>query len=123
MNIEWIKTDKYDSSITVYNNNITFRQNISKQFQDALGIAVGVNKEESLLIFKKITEANKKIIKDAELYKLDFKPSYARLNSKKVVELLNSLVSGETNSSCRYKASWDEKEEMLLVYTKEKCDE
>ena len=51
MNIEWIKSDKYDSSITVYNNNITFRQNISKQFQDALGIAVGVDKEESLLIF------------------------------------------------------------------------
>lgn len=123
MNIEWLRSEKYNSSITVYQNNITFRQNIAKQFQDALGIAIGIDKEEKLLIFKKITEANKKTLNQVELYQLDFKPSYARLNSKKVVELLNSLVVEKENKNCRYKASWDEEKEMLLVYTKEKCDE
>ena len=53
MKIEWLKNEKIESSITVYENNITFRKNISNLFEEGLGIVIGIDKVEKMLVFKK----------------------------------------------------------------------
>lgn len=125
MKIEWLKNEKIESSITVYENNITFRKNISNLFEEGLGIVIGIDKVEKMLVFKKITEKNKDSFEQSHLYKLDFKPSYARLNNKKIVELINSMIpqKEKKHNSCKLKALWDEQEEMLLVNVKERCED
>ena len=51
--------------------------------------------------------------------------AYARLNNKKIVELINSMIpqKDKKHNSCKLKASWDEQEEMLLVNVKERCED
>lgn len=122
MKIEWLKNEKIDSTITIYQNYITFRKNISNLFEDGLGVVIGIDKVEKFVVFKKITENNKTLFEQSNLYQLDFKPSYARLNNKKIVELINSMIPHIDNqqSSCKLKASWNEQEEMLLVNVKER---
>ena len=104
MKIEWITQDKNNSAVTIYDNNIT----LSKQ---AANYLVKISEEEVL---------NKDIDKE-DIYALSMKPSFGRINSKKmVVELSKYLdLNFLEKKSYKFTAKWNTGLKMLIIDTKE----
>lgn len=123
MNIEWINKEKNSSAVTLYSNNITLSKQAATLFEDAFGIAIGFDIEEGNLILKKVLKEeilNKSIDKDS-IYELTMKPSFGRINSKKLInELLNYLnIDFNAQTSYKFSAKWNNGHKMLIVDTKE----
>ncbi len=123
MNISWINKEKTTSAVTIYNNNITLSKQATTFFENAYGIAVGFDTESKCLVLKKITKEevlNKEIDED-DVYELTIKPSFGRINSKKlIVELSNFMkLNFLKQLSYKFSAKWNNGLKMLIVDTKE----
>lgn len=123
MNIEWINKEKETSAVTIYNNNITFSKQASTLFENAYGIAIGYDLEGNNIVMKKVTKdeiMNKSVDKD-DVYILTMKPSFGRINSKKLINELNKYIKLDFNSKMAYKfsAKWNNALKMLIVNTEE----
>ena len=123
MNIEWINKEKTTSAVTIYGNNITLSKQASLLFENAFGIAVGFDLENKTLILKKVSkeEVDKKAINKEDIYELTLKPSFGRINSKKlIVELSNYLnLDFVKQLSYKFAAKWNNGLKMLIVDTME----
>lgn len=123
MKIEWITQDKNNSAVTIYDNNITLSKQAANYFDNAYGVAVGFDTETKQLVMKKITKEevlNKDIDKE-DIYALSMKPSFGRINSKKmVVELSKYLdLNFLEKKSYKFTAKWNTGLKMLIIDTKE----
>ncbi len=123
MKIEWITQDKNNSAVTIYDNNITLSKQAANYFDNAYGVAVGFDTETKQLVMKKITKEevlNKDIDKE-DIYALSMKPSFGRINSKKmVVELSKYLdLNFLEKKSYKFNAKWNTGLKMLIIDTKE----
>lgn len=123
MNIEWINKEKNSSAITLYSNNITLSKQAAMLFEDAYGIAIGFDLEEGLLVMKKVSkeEVLEKEIDKESIYTITMKPSFGRINSKKlIVELEKYLnINFLEQTSYKFSAKWHTGYKMLIVDTKE----
>ena len=119
MNIRWLKKETNNSAITIHNNNITLSKKASDLFADAYGILVGIDEESNLLILKKVTneQIENKEVKKEQVYFLTQKPTYGRINSKHLINLLdeNFGFDFKTHTSYKFDAKWHTGENMLLV--------
>lgn len=123
MNIEWINKEKNISAVTLYSNNITLSKQAATLFEDAYGIAIGFDTEEGNLVMKKVSkeEILKKEVDKDNIYEITMKPSFGRINSKKlIVELEKYLnIDFTIQTSYKFSAKWHTGYKMLIVDTKE----
>ncbi len=123
MNIEWISKEKNSSAVTIYSNNITLSKQATLCFENPYGIAIGYDKQNKTVVMKKITKEDilKKEINKEDIYELTIKPSFGRINSKKLItELTKHLDLDFTNQvSYKFSACWNTGLKMLIVDTKE----
>ena len=119
MNIKWLKKETNKSAITIHNNNITLSKKASDLFADAYGILVGIDEESNSLILKKISneQIENKEVKKEQVYFLTQKPTYGRINSKQLIDLLNDIYEFDFKSQPSYKfnAKWHTGENMLII--------
>lgn len=123
MKIEWITQDKNNSAVTIYDNNITLSKQAANYFDNAYGVAVGFDTETKQLVMKKITKEevlNKDIDKE-DIYALSMKPSFGRINSKKMVVGLSKYLDLNflEKKSYKFAAKWNTGLKMLIIDTKE----
>lgn len=123
MKIEWINKDNNINAVTLYNNNITLSKQAALLFEDAYGVAVGVDTEDGCLVLKKVTkeEILKKEIEKENVYLVTMKPSFGRINSKKLIlEIQRFLdLNFEKQTSYKFSAKWHNGNKMLIIDTKE----
>lgn len=123
MNIAWIIKEKTSSAVTLYNNNITLSKQAASFFENSYGIAVGFDIENKVLVLKKVTkeEVLKKEIDEDDVYELTIKPSFGRINSKKLIVELSNYLDFDFSKQLSYKfsAKWNNGLKMLIVDTKE----
>ena len=123
MNIAWINKEKTSSAVTLYNNNITLSKQAASFFENSFGIAVGFDIENKVLVLKKVTkeEVLKKEIDEDDVYELTIKPSFGRINSKKLIVELSNYLDFDFSKQLSYKfsAKWNNGLKMLIVDTKE----
>ncbi len=123
MNIKWINKENTSNAITIYNNNITLSKQAAMLFEDAYGILVGVEEEIKQIVFKKVSieEVNKKIVDKDDIYTLTMKPSFGRINNKKLVSELEKVFCFDflNHPSYKFNAKWNNGLKMLIVDVKE----
>lgn len=123
MNIQWITPEKSNNAITIYNNNITFSKQAANCFADAYGIAIGFDKESKNIVMKRVTQedVNNKIFTKENIYNLTIKPSFGRINSKKLIVELSKYIGLDFSKKTSYKfpAIYNTGTKMLIVDTKE----
>lgn len=123
MNIEWITQEKPSNAVTIYNNNITFSKQAASYLMDAYGIAVGFDRQDKKIIIKKVSkeEIDNKIFKKEDIYTLSMKPSFGRINNKKLIEKLTDYLNFDfsNHTSYKYSATYNTGNKMLIVDTKE----
>lgn len=123
MNIEWISQEKSNNAITIYNNNITFSKQAANCFADAYGIAVGFDKENQNIVMKRVTQedVNNKIFSKEDIYNLTMKPSFGRINSKKLIVELSKYIGLDFSKKVSYKfsATYNTGTKMLIIDAKE----
>ncbi len=123
MDIEWISYGNNNQAVTIYNNNITLSKKAANYFNDAYGVAVGVDVKNKSIIIKKIIkeDINNNIFKKEDIYNLTMKPSFGRINSKKLISELSKYIKLDFFSQVSYKFSaiYNTGNKMLIVDTKE----
>lgn len=123
MSIEWINKEKNANAVTLYGNNITLSKQAAMFFEDAYGVAVGVDSEEGYLVLKKVTkeEVLKKEVDKDNIYDITMKPSFGRINSKRLISELEKYLDVDFNKQLSYKfsAKWHNGHKMLIIDVKE----
>ena len=123
MRIEWINKEKSTSAVTIYNNNITLSKQATSLFENCFGIAVGFDVENKIIVMKKITKEDilKKDISEEDVYELTIKPSFGRINNKKLIVELSKYLELNFNKQTSYKfsAKYNPESKMLMIDTKE----
>lgn len=122
MAIQWINKEKTSSAVTIYNNNITLSKQATLLFEGAYGIAVGFDTDNLSIVFKKVAkeEIERKEINKDDIYELTIKPSFGRINSKKLIMELSNYINLDFSKNVSYKfsAKWNNALKMLIVDTK-----
>ncbi len=122
MAIEWINKEKTTSAVTIYTNNITLSKQATVLFDGAFGVAVGFDTDNDTIILKKVTkeEIDRKEVNKEDIYELTIKPSFGRINSKKLIVELSNFIVLDFNKQLSYKfsAKWNNAQKMLIVDTK-----
>lgn len=123
MKILWMNKEKSNSAVTIHNNNITLSKQATSLFENCLGIAVGFDVDNKTLVMKKVTKEDTltKQIDCDDIYQLTIKPSFGRINSKKlIVQLTEHLhLDFSKQSSYKFSAKFNPESKMLIVDTKE----
>ena len=123
MNIQWMNKEKNTNAVTIYSNNITFSKQAALLFDNALGIAVGFDLDNKTLVMRKVTKDDilRKVVEKEDVYELTMKPSFGRINNKKLILELEKHLNLDFNIQTSYKfaAKWNTGLKMLIVDTKE----
>ena len=119
MNIQWINKEKNTNAVTIYSNNITFSKQAALLFDNALGIAVGFDLDNKTLVMRKVTKDDilRKVVEKEDVYELTMKPSFGRINNKKLILELEKHLNLDFNIQTSYKfaAKWNTGLKMLIV--------
>jgi hypothetical protein len=121
MSIEWLTKDTTTSAVTIYKNNITISKKAANYFDDAYAVAVGVDKENKLIILQKVLVNEIEKFSKESLYNISIKTSYGRINGKQLVDtvLENLGLSIVSNKDyLKYNAKWNTGSKMLIIDTK-----
>lgn len=123
MVIDWINNDK-NSAVTIYNNNITLSKHAASFFEDAFGVAVGIDRETNNLIIQKINkeEYEKDSLDNSNFHKIEIKTSYGRINSKSLVSQISKRLGLDfkKQQSFKFGAKWNTGTKMLIISTNRK---
>ncbi len=123
MSIEWINKEKNTNAVTIYINNITLSKQATSMFDNAIGVVVGFDTANKNIVIKKVTkdELEKKEINKDDIYELTIKPSFGRINNKKLIDQLAKHLDIDFQKQVSYKFSavWNTGLKMLIVDTKE----
>ena len=123
MKIDWIYRKDDGGMVTFYETNITLNKIASTYFVDAYAVLIGIDRASNRLIIKNINkeEALRGDLDKNSIHHVATKPSYGRINGKKVVSEISELA--HFDFSCgkihKYEARWNPGEKMLIVDLKE----
>jgi hypothetical protein len=119
MKIDWIYRKDEGGMVTFYDTNITLNKVASTYFVDAYAVLVGLDRTNQRLIIKNINkeEAQRGDVDKNSIHDVAIKPSYGRINGKKVVSEISQMTNFDFTKETNYKfkAKWHPFEKMLIV--------
>ena len=124
-NFEWASKKPLDEVATIYNANITLNKSATGYFENAYVVLLGLDRENNLIAIKPITkeEISMGYIPKEQQHNITVKPSYSRICNKLFVKEVSDLIGlefVEHHQSYKFKASWDQKENVLVINLNEK---
>lgn len=122
MQINWFNEKPKDCVVTVANGNLTLNKPATNFFETAYSVMLGINKDKNLVFIKPLTKeaAVKHDIPENAKYRISVRSSYSRVANKAFVnEIVDLKHLNLEQSTYKYKANWDSKEEVLVVDLKE----
>ena len=118
MNFQWFHEKPKEVIVTLASGNITLNKQASTYFEHAYNVMLGVDEQTHKIAIKPLTKAESmsQAIPDNKKYKITLRSSYARITNKAFMEEIMSLSGlNLLNESIKYPATWDNKEQILIV--------
>jgi hypothetical protein len=122
MNIVWFNEKPKDCIVTIAAGNITLNKPATNFFENAYSVMLGIEKNNQLIVIKPLVkaEAIKHDIPESNKYKITVRSSYARIANKAFIDEVGGLINIDFNQTTKkYKANWQHKDQLLLVDLKE----
>jgi hypothetical protein len=118
MNFQWFHEKPKEVIVTLASGNITLNKQASTYFEHAYNVMLGVDDKTHKIAIKPLTkaEAMSQAIPDNKKYKITIRSSYARITNKAFMEEIMTLSGlNLLDESIKYPATWDNKEQILIV--------
>lgn len=122
MEITWFNEKPKDCVVTLAAGSLTLNKPATTYFENAYSVMLGIDKANKLLVVKPLSKSDaiRHDIADNKKYRITVRTSYSRVTNKAFMEEISELsqlnLELETH---KYKASWDSKEQILIVDLKE----
>ena len=118
MNFQWFHEKPKEVIVTLASGNITLNKQASTYFEHAYNVMLGVDDKTHKIAIKPLTkaEAMSQAIPDNKKYKITIRSSYSRITNKAFMEEIMALSGlNLLDESIKYPATWDNKEQILIV--------
>ncbi len=122
MNIVWFNEKPKDCIVTIAAGNITLNKPATNFFENAYSVMLGIEKNQKMIVIKPLSkaEAIRHDIPESNKYRITVRSSYSRIANKAFIDEVGGLLAVNfTQETKKYKANWQSKEQVLLVYLKE----
>lgn len=122
MEITWFNEKPKDCIVTLASGNITLNKPATTFFENAYSVMLGYEKQEKVIVIKPLSkaEAMRHDIPDSNKYKITVRSSYSRVTNKAFMERIAEIATIDlAHEPRKYKATWDHKNQILLVDLKE----
>ncbi len=122
--INWIKGNACNMLVTINKNYITLNNSTANYFKEYKWCIIGIDVEKKELIIKPISknDIDLHIYPSENLTKINFGNGYARIANKNMMQALNDVIIYPAESNTKYSATFDDKENMLIVDLNRKGD-
>ncbi len=119
MEFQWIKSSIGQPGITIQSNNITLNTAAIKYVENFRYCLLGVDNNSGYLAIKPVdkSDVDKGIYEHGQLNKISLGKGYARISNKMCIEEI-SKITGHEPTGGKFDATYDEKEQMLLINLK-----
>ena len=121
MSFTWFHEKPKEVIVTLASGNITLNKQASMFFEHAYAVMLGVNHQTHQIAIKPLTKetAMSHVIPENQKYKITLKSSYARITNKAFMEEIMNLSGLDFQTSpMKFEASWNDKEQVLIVELK-----
>jgi len=119
MEFIWTKNEVANTSVTLYETNITLNKAACEHFEDINYVLLGRDKEKRLLAIKPITkeEVDLNIYPKMNLHKISLGKSYGRISNKNFMNdlALDYNLSYTKDKGIKYDAFFDENKHILVI--------
>lgn len=122
MNIVWFNEKPKDCIVTIAAGNITLNKPATNFFENAYSVMLGIERNQKMIVIKPLSkaEAIKHDIPESNKYKITVRSSYSRIANKAFIDEVGGFVDVNfSQETKKYKANWQNKEQVLLVNLKE----
>jgi hypothetical protein len=122
MEITWFNERPKDCIVTLAKGNLTLNKPATTFFENAYSVMLGYNKEKKTVFIKPLNKehALRHDVSDSSKYRITVKSSYSRVTNKAFMEEIISMAHIDlVNETKKYKANWNEKEQILVMDLKE----
>lgn len=119
---EWVKGNAYTMSVTMSPTNMTLNSAAASYFQEVRWVMIGLNNETKKVAIKPITkqEIDLKLVSLDRLHKISIGKGYGRISSKQTMNEIADLLQMKQLDSLKCEASFDEKQNLLIIDLLEK---
>ena len=113
---QWIKGNVYKLVVTMNDSSITLNNSAANYFSDVRWCLIGIDNDLLKLAIKPVSKADVdlKLYSLEDLHKISLGNGYARISNKSLMNNISELVE-KPLSNTKFPASWDEKNNMLVV--------
>jgi hypothetical protein len=118
MSFTWFHEKPKEVLVTLASGNITLNKQASLYFEHAYAVMLGVDSNSHTIAFKPLSKevATSQAIPENQKYKITLKSSYARITNKAFMEEIMELSGLDLqNGPMKFPASWNDKEQVLIV--------
>lgn len=122
--IDWIKGTTYNMIVTVSSKYITLNNSAAARFSNYKWCMIGIDKSKKKLCIKPISknDIDLHLYPLENLHKLNFGNGYIRISSKAMLLALQEVVEQPLDMNIKYKAYYNDNEDMLIVELDRKED-
>jgi hypothetical protein len=118
MDIDWFNERPKEVVVTLTSGNITLNKAATALFEKAYSVMLGTDTKNKLLVIKPLSkaEAMSHAIPDNRKYRITVRSSYSRITNKAFMEEIMELSGLNFNDEPhKFKANWNNKEQILVV--------
>ncbi len=118
MSFTWFHEKPKEVVVTLASGNITLNKQASSYFEHAFAVMLGVQHDTHRIAIKPLIKevAMSQVIPENQKYKITLKSSYARITNKAFMEEIMQLSGLDLQlSPMKFPASWNDKEQVLVV--------
>ncbi|AUD63087.1 hypothetical protein BK010_05595 [Tenericutes bacterium MO-XQ] len=124
MEITWFNEKPKDCIVTLAKGNLTLNKPATTFFETAYSVMLGYNKEDLKIFIKPLDKehALRHDIPDNNKYRITVKSSYSRVTNKAFMDEVSEMANIDLSEDVKkYKATWHEKQQILIVDLKEEA--
>ena len=118
-NFIWASKKSLDDLATLYGSNITLNKSASTYFENAYVVLIGLDPTNQEIAIKPLTKEDTTLgyVPEDQWHNITVKSSYSRICNKTFMKEVSDLMhlSFENNLSYKFKASWNKKENALII--------
>lgn len=119
MDVQWFSKNNKGIA-TIYETNITLNTIASNHFKNAYRTLIGYEEKSQSIVIKAINkeEILLGLYKDVETHTVSIKPSYGRINGKKIIQNLLEFhhLDFSTKPFHKFECEWDPKDRVLRIF-------
>lgn len=119
MEIKWLNAGEREGTASFYSTNITLNTVASTPFEYAYRVQIGFDEKGNVVIMP--INKDKVLRGDMDEYnllKIAVKKTYSRISSTEIMRQIGRVLNVEfSDEPKKYKTSWDDTNNILIVYT------